>query len=374
MVRKTNEKIGLLRYVLFCASVVAITILCISHSGCQITSEGIKVLDAAESPEITSVKTLDEKSLEVCFNKAVKAKTATVSKLGSSERASLDKTAHDAMEARALVSNDRKTVVYEFASETKVGERYQLFGEIADSRGNSLTFALPFDGYNSRIPILVIEEVQGAYSNTGNVHRCEYIILTALTAGNLGGLELYSAQYSNILSNYQFPSCEVKAGEKIMFHLRTFADVDFKNETGENLAEDKGESSKSYIRDLFFENNKKCLNENYGVILLRNKSNMKILDAVLYTTESEKGKFLSLSRSAELAISQGKWNSNSQEDFAPRILEKGRLTPTSRCLRRKDINELLERAKNGKITQDEICGSKDSWDADVLTLYNSSRK
>lgn len=371
MERKTNEKIGLLRYVLFCASVVAITILCISHSGCQITSEGIKVLDAAESPEITSVKTLDEKSLEVCFNKAVKAKTATVSKLGSSESASLDKTAHDAMEARALVSNDRKTVVYEFANETKVGERYQLFGEIVDSRGNSLTFALPFDGYNSRIPILVIEELLG--HSTKDKYKCEYIVITALTAGNLGGLELYSAQYSNILSNYQIPSCEVKAGEKIMFHLRTFEGQIFKNETGEDLSEDKGEWSKQNVRDLFFENTKKSVGINYDIIFLRNKSNMKILDAVFYTTKEKKEKFLSLSKSAELAIRQGKWKSNLQEDFAPRILEKD-FTSTTRCLRRKDINELLESAKNGKITQDEICGSKDSWDADVLTLYNAARK
>ena len=372
MVRKTNEKIGLLRYVLFCASVVAITILCISHSGCQITSEGIKVLDAAESPEITSVKTLDEKSLEVCFNKAVKAKIATVSKLGSSERASLDKTAHDAMEARALVSGDRKTVVYEFASETKVGERYQLFGEIADSRGNSLTFALPFDGYNSRIPILVIEEVQGDYTNTKSAHKCEYIVVTALTAGNLGGLELYSAQYSNILSNYQFPSCEVKAGEKIMFHLRTFADVDFKNETGENLAEDKGEWSKPNIRDLFFENTKKCVGKNYDIIFLRNKSNMKILDAVLYTTADKKEKLLSFSKSAELAISQGKWNSNSQEDFAPFILEKD-FSYSSRCLRRKGIEYFLKLAKTGNLTQDEIRSSKENWFEDK-TLYNAARK
>lgn len=370
MERTTNEKIGLLRYILFCASVVAITILCISHSGCQITSEGIKVLDAAESPEITSVKTLDEKSLEVCFNKAVKAKTATVSKLDSRERASLDKTSHDAMEARALVSNDRKTVVYEFANETKVGERYQLFGEIADSRGNSLTFALPFDGYNSRMPILVIEELLG--HSTKDKYKCEYIVITALTAGNLGGLELYSAQYSNILSNYQIPSCEVKAGEKIMFHLRTFEGQIFKNETGEDLSEDKGEWSKQNVRDLFFENTKKSVGINYDIIFLRNKSNMKILDAVLYTTADKKEKLLSFSKSAELAISQGKWNSNSQEDFAPFILEKD-FSYTSRCLRRKGIDDFLKLAKTGNLTQDEIRSSKENWFEDK-TLYNAARK
>ncbi|MDE6718359.1 MAG: hypothetical protein K2J68_00670 [Treponemataceae bacterium] len=372
MKKRSNEKIGFIRYCLFCAATVTIAMFCISHSGCQITSEGIKVLDAAESPEITSVRTIDEKSLEVQFNKAVKAKTAIVSKLEAGERASLDQISNSAMEANASILNDGKSVVYEFAHETEVGERYQLFGEIADSRGNSLTFALPFDGYNSRVPILIIEEVQGAYSNTKNAHKCEYIILTALTDGNLGGLELHSAQYSSILSNYQIPPCEVKAGEKIMFHLRTFEDVDFANETDENLAKDKGEWSKSQVRDLFFENSKKCVGTNYDIILLRNKSNMKIMDALLYTTEEKKEKFSQLSKSAELAIKEGKWNSDSQGNYAPFTL-KGDFSYSTRCLRRKNSDVLLKLAKEGKLSQDEICGAESDWFEDK-TLYNIDRK
>lgn len=370
MEKRTNEKIELVRYALFCVGVVASVMLCISHSGCKITSEGIKVLDAAESPEITSVRTLDGKSLEVRFNKAVKAKRASVSKLDSGERASLDCISHDAMEARPALFDDGKSVVYEFAQETAVGERYQLFGEIADSRGNSLTFALPFDGYNSRVPILIIEEVQGAY--TKDKQKCEYIVLAALTDGNLGGLELHSAQYPSLLSNYQFPPCEVKAGEKIMIHLRTFEGVDFENETDGNLAKDKGEWSRPHVRDLFFENGKKCIGTSYGVILLRNKSDMKILDALLYTTEKTKEKFSLLSKSAELATRHGKWNPASQGDFEPRIIE-GDFTYSTRCLRRNNADALLQLAMEGRLTQDEIHGSKTDWD-ECVTLYNGKRK
>lgn len=370
MKRRTNEKTEFVRRILFRAMAVAITAFCMSHSSCKITSEGIKVLDEEESPEITSVGTLDAKSLEVQFSKAVKAKNATVSKLEAGETASLDQISHDAMEASASVSDDGKTVVYEFAHETKVGERYQLFGEVADSRGNSLTFALPFDGHNSRVPILIIEEVQGAYSK--DKHRCEYIILTALTDGNIGGLELYSAQYPSLLSNYQFPPCEVKAGEKIMFHLRTFEDVDFENETDENLARDKGEWSQAQVRDLFFENSKKCVGESYDIILLRNKSDMKILDALLYTTEAAKENFSKLSESAELATTQGKWNSDSQGNRSPFMLE-GKFSYSTRCLRRKNAEGLLKLAMEGNLSQDEICGSKSDWFEDK-TLYNKDRK
>lgn len=370
MEKKTKEKIGLFRYIFFCAATVAIAMFCVNHSGCQITSEGIKVLDAAESPEITSVRTLDEKSLEVQFSKAVKAKSSIVSKLEAGEKASLDQISNDAMEASASIFDDGKTVVYEFSHETKVGERYQLFGEIADSRGNSLTFTLPFDGYNSRVPILIIEEVQGGYTKTG--HKCEYIILTALTDGNLGGLELHSAQYSSLLSNYQIPPCEVKAGEKIMFHLRTFEDVDFANETDGNLAKDKGEWSKAQVRDLFFENSNKCVGLSYDIILLRNKSNMKIMDALLYTTEEQKEKFSLLSKTAELATKQGKWDSDSQGNYAPFTL-KGDFSYSTRCLRRKNCDALLKLAREGKLSQDEICGSKSDWFEDK-TLYNSARK
>lgn len=372
MKKRTNEKNGFVRYALFCAATVAITMLCVSHSGCKITSEGIKVLDASESPEITSVRTIDDKSLEVKFSKAVKSKNAIVSKLEAGERASLDQISHDTMDVCASILDDGKSVVYEFARKTKVGERYQLFGEIADLRGNSLTFALPFDGHNSRVPILIIEEVQGGYTNTKNAHKCEYIILTALTDGNLGGLELHSAQYSSLLSNYQIPPCEVKAGEKIMFHLRTFDGVDFENETGENLAKDKGEWSKPQMRDLFFENGKRCVGVNYDIIFLRSKSNMEILDAVFYTTEEKKEKFALLSKSSELAIKQGKWNPNSQGNYAPFPL-KGKFSYSTRCLRRKNSDALLKLAMEGNLTQNEIRFSESEWFEDN-TLYNASRK
>lgn len=373
--RFASDAFEITHCMLLCAALVGFVLLCVCQAGCQITTEGIKILETEESLEIQNITVLGEKSLEVQFNKEVRVKKASVSKLDSSEKASIDALGENAVVANGILSEDAKTVVYEFSESTDIGERYQLFSEIEDSRGNSLTFAIPFEGYNSRVPILIITELQGATgdktTNGVKSKRCEYIVLRALTAGNLAGIELYSARYKG-LSDYHFPAIEVKAGEHIMIHLRTYEGQDFTEELGDDLSLDKNNNeSWDTIRDLYYENSSVCVGKEYDVILLRDKATAKIMDALLYTLESKKENYSKLSAAESLATSEGKWK-NGSEESDPIILQKT-LTATTISLQRTNSEELFALAKNGELTQEEITTSKDDWKTD-LTLYSTKRK
>ena len=360
---------------LLIAALVGFVSLCVCQAGCQITTEGIKIHETEENLEIQSIAVLSEKSLEVQFNKEVRVKKANVSKLDSSEKASIDALAENATSANGILSEDAKTVVYEFSESTEIGERYQLFSEIEDSRGNSLTFAIPFEGYNDRVPILIITELQGASGDKTTkgvkTKRCEYIVLRALTAGNLAGIELYSARYKG-LSDYHFPAIEVKAGEHIMIHLRTYEGQDFTEELADDLSLDKNnDESWDTIRDLYYDNGEKCVSEKYDIILLRNKATAKIMDALLYTLENQKESYSKLSAAESLAIDEGKWK-NGGEESDPIVLQKA-LTATTTSLQRTNSEELFSLAKKGELTQEEIVTAKDEWKTG-LTLYNAKRK
>lgn len=355
-------------------ALVGFVLLCVCQSGCQITTEGMKVLESEESLEIQNIAVLDENSIEVQFNKEVSVKEAKVSKLDSSEQSSLDALGENAVGANAVLSEDAKTVVYEFQESTDIGERYQLFSEIEDSRGNSLTFAIPFEGYNNRIPILIITELQGATGDKTvkgvKTKRCEYIVLRALTAGNLAGIELYSARYKG-LSEYRFPAIEVKAGEHIMIHLRTYEGQDYTEELGDDLSLDKNnDESWDTIRDLYYENSDPCASKEYDIVLLRNRTTAKVMDALLYTLESKKENYSKLSAAEKLAMDEGKWKSEGEESD-PIILQKT-LTATTQSLQRTNSEELFALAKKGELEQDNITTSKSDWQIG-LTLYNAKR-
>lgn len=359
---------------LLCVALVGFVLLCVCQTGCQVSSEGMKVLEAEESPEIQNVAVLDENSLEVQFNKEVSVKDAKVSKLDSSEESSLDALDENAVGVNGILSEDAKTVTYEFQESTEVGERYQLFSEIEDSRGNSLTFSIPFEGYNNRVPIMIITELQGASgdktSSGVKTKRCEYIVLRALTAGNLAGVELYSARYKT-LSEYRFPAIEVKAGEHIMIHLRTYEGQDHTEELGDDLSLDKNNNeSWNTIRDLYYENSAPCASKEYDIVILRNKATAKIMDAILYTVESKKENYSKLSEAEKLVTDAGKWKSEGEE-AEPIVLQKV-LTATTLSLQRTNSEELFALAEKGELKQDDITTSKEDWKTDV-TLYNSKR-
>ena len=279
--KSETSLVEILKYLALAGAVVGAALLCVCHSSCQLTSQGIQALEAEESPQISSASIVNASSIEVTFTKGVNVQKALVSRLGSGQKASLDMTALDPIEARAVMSRDNRTAIYVFDKAAKLGERYQLFSEIKDSRGNSLTFALPFDGFNERIPRCAFTEVQPkAYNGSKKVApESAYVIIRALQDGNLFGIDLYSAAKGTV---FDLPNVEVKAGEEIILHLRSTKNIeDCQSELGNKLdLASTGRASK-FKRDLYFDQGVPVDGSN-DVLLLRDKNANKTMDAIAY--------------------------------------------------------------------------------------------
>jgi len=178
-------------------------------------------------------------------------------------------------------SSDSETVCLQlqFSDDTVVGTDYLLVGTAKDEHDNTLDFTLAFSGYNSTVPAMVLSEVRIDYSKSTSYTRVEYVEFVVLSDGNTAGMEFISA-YDGEDEKYTFPYIEVTAGEYIVLHMRTLSE-DSITETGDDLLVSNAKDSSS-ARDLWVDNTDARLGAD-DVLLLKERENGKILDAVVYS-------------------------------------------------------------------------------------------
>ena len=97
-----------------------------------------------------------------------------------------------------------------------IGTHAVFSASVADSNGNSLSFSVPVTAFNDRVPKLRINEIRTVYSKP----KVEYIELYALSDGNLSGVQV-SCAMNTANPAYEFPAAEVRAGDYIVYHLRS---------------------------------------------------------------------------------------------------------------------------------------------------------
>jgi len=175
-----------------------------------------------------------------------------------------------------------------------------LSGVVKDAHGNSLSFASPFIGFNDRVPHLRISEIRCDYSKP----KVEYIELRALTAGNLGGVEICNAMNEDTPIR-AFPPVEVASGEFIVWHFRS-VEEGLVSETGP-LDESSGTNSNPSARD-FWDTQARSPFKKTNVILLRERKGGPIMDALL-CAESDKTDWPNdaVRAAAEEAVAAGAW-------------------------------------------------------------------
>lgn len=280
---------------IFLSSIVMLSILPVS---CKGPVEGLIVLEGDyESPKILSLKVKSADSLEINFSKSVEISNLSVvcgdiDQEGMSEEGQIQKVGiscemKDGFEKENSFYGSKLKVT---TNENMItGETYEIDGTCTDENGNSLTFSIPFLGYNSRIPNVVISEVRNAYgwSTAGGEkrRRGEYVELYVLSDGNLSGIKIMSANDGEKTA-FVLPSCEVKAGEYITVHMRRFNDGDLnlnekivselKNDL--NLSSTKDSSSS---RDIWNDNFNSCFSTS-DIIVLQRVFDDYILDCVEY--------------------------------------------------------------------------------------------
>lgn len=302
-----------------------VTLFCAAPVSCRITEEGIQLIGGDyEPPVIQSFDVLDERNVKLVFSEGVTLVNSVVSEqvknVSDSMEHSETEVPSPAIEAAAgnfagsgelsgggevsggggrietdvQTSEDRQTLNFTFHEACAVGRDYELFGTVADKTGNTLTFCVPFTGYNSNTPELVMTEVQIKYAkgkqDGKEVYRGEFVEFLVLKGGNLGGLELEGGMDGES-KKYCFPAVEVTAGQIFVVHLRTVGEgcVDER----ENLDEATAAHSVPGGLDLWSENTVARYNDSADVIILRNGTSGAVLDAFMYaddkTLEWKKG-------------------------------------------------------------------------------------
>jgi hypothetical protein len=171
-----------------------------------------------------------------------------------------------------------------------------------DAYGNKIEKQVLFSSTASPAPALQINELRTEYSKP----RAEYIELKMLSDGNLEGLCVY-AEGNKPSKIYEFNAVEVKEGEYVVLHLRTFEES-CKDEYGASLNESGGTDSSPTARDFWIAGSTEHLRKTDAVYVL--DQNDWVLDAVMISKESlPQWGNANFREAAELLFRQGAWKS-----------------------------------------------------------------
>ena len=352
---------------------VTLTLLCVLPFSCRVSEEGIIFVGGDYvCPVLEEVQVLDESTVTMTFSEKIKLKSFTVSEKikelsDSSEHSDTLELSpalkaasggYGRVETEGSLSEDGCTVIYKAVDSYEVGKAYEIFGTVEDKAGNSLTYCVPFSGFNSCVPQLIITEVQikGAKgSQNGNpIFRGEFVEFLALTDGNLAGLELVGGADGEA-KKYLFPPVPVSKGEVFLVHLRTYGDGCV-NELEEDLNAATAPHSAKGIRDLWSENTAARLNDSSDVIILRNSISDKLLDAFMYAVEDEVEWKKGRSELARAAVEAGIYSTG---DISEAVLNVK--TSPLKSFSRLDANDIRSLALSGQPYEYPVRAAVDNW-------------
>ncbi|MCR4736359.1 MAG: hypothetical protein K5829_15290 [Treponema sp.] len=305
MKKKFNFKWALLSFAEVCF-LVGITIVAVVPFSCKVSTQGVQLLEGDYvAPKLETYLVLDSKTIELVFTEQVKVTGTVVSPFVEGESDSDEhSTTEDLSPALSLAAGENgaisSEVVYDendlnvvrvlLGQDADVGKKYELYGVVEDLHGNSLTFSVPFTGYNSRIPKLIMTEIQtdmvskNSTEKKDGTRRAEFVEFLALSDGNLAGLEICSGTYGEE-KKFVFPAVEVKRGEIFLVHMRNTG-TGCVSEEGEDLSLAQGSYTSESIRDLWAENESKCFGSKTDIIIVRNSLTDTIVDAVMFRESS----------------------------------------------------------------------------------------
>lgn len=295
-----------------CFVILTFVIICVCPLSCRLTERGITLynVNSYECPEIDAFSVTGSENALISFSKKVSLSGCAVTpEIGSVSCFLKDS------------PSGEKNFEYEvlFSQRCDAGKKYALIGIATDSIGNSLTFSLPFKGYNENIPVLEISEVHPKYASSkrksGTVYKCEYVEFLVRSDGNLAGLELRSA-HDGPDKAYEFPAIEVRRGEIIVVHLRSKTEGAV-SELEENLNLSEEYYSSESARDLWAENDSSRLGDDMDVISLVNSFTEELIDGVCYSkSDSAEWKDDFMAGAAKKLNDSGLWNGSSVSDAA----------------------------------------------------------
>ena len=293
------------------AKTISISLLCfflvllsLVPAGCRSSHESLELLSGDFSvPALSSCGVTSPSRVELSFSKPVEARFVSLSRVESSGDIC-------DMEVSFFTEDDGdgKKIIVESTENLEVGAKFVLAGEIADRRGNTLTFSIPVNGFNEHVPVLAFSELRNNWKNQDG--RSEYVEFYVLTGGNLSGLVFENASKAG-KKKYAFPPCEVKKGEYIVLHLQTptendVADSGAVDETGSNLglSSVRADECLSTARDFWAPYCEKILAATDILVLRDMNSGGRIIDAVAYRTDDKESQWKSYCQSLAAEVEE----------------------------------------------------------------------
>ena len=285
--------------------IAGITIAAVMPVSCKITEQGIKIVSGDYVPPVVNnfvVK--DESTVSLTFSEKVEitgyvVAIATDDLFGSEEHSStidlspaLERVSgvYGTVPCSVVYDDEETEILFVLEQQMEIGQLYQLYAQVRDSVGNTLTLAVPFTGFNSRVPELMITEIQtesvsqNKAEKTSGTYRNEFIELLVLKSGNLAGLELCSG-YDGEAKKYVFPAIEVTDGEVFVVHMRNRGNGCI-SEEGDDLTLATASYTSPEIRDLWTDIETTTLGNKTDIIIVRNRSDNRLLDAVMFRASS----------------------------------------------------------------------------------------
>ena len=285
--------------------IAGITIAAVIPVSCKITEQGIKIVSGDYVPPVlNNFVVKDESTVSLTFSEKVEitgyvVAIATDDLFGSEEHSStidlspaLERVSgvYGTVPCSVVYDDEETEILFVLEQQMEIGQLYQLYAQVRDSVGNTLTLAVPFTGFNSRVPELMITEIQtesvsqNKAEKTSGTYRNEFVELLVLKSGNLAGLELCSG-YDGEAKKYVFPAIEVTAGEVFVVHMRNRGNGCI-SEEGDDLTLATASYTSSEIRDLWTDIETTTLGNKTDIIIVRNRSDNRLLDAVMFRASS----------------------------------------------------------------------------------------
>ena len=291
--------------------IAGITVVAVLPVSCKITEQGIKLVGGDYVPPVLNNFTVtDEKTVVLEFSENVEVSGYVVAKVVDDQFDSMEHSGDfdlsPALERASGVygsvacsvlyldeedieqsAGNGRVLKFVLDEQMEIGEGYELYTKVTDSVGNTLTLVVPFTGYNSRVPELMITEVQTESVSSQNkaekeagTYRNEYVEFLVLKSGNLAGLELCSG-YDGEAKKYEFPAIEVTAGEVFVVHMRNRGNGCV-SEEGDDLSPATSSYTSNQVRDLWTSIETTTLGNKTDIIIVRNRANRRLLDAVMF--------------------------------------------------------------------------------------------
>lgn len=285
--------------------IAGITIAAVMPVSCKITEQGIKLVGGDYAPPVlNNFLVQNENTVSLTFSEKVEITgyvlaIATDDLFGSEEHSStidlspaLERVSgvYGSVPCQLVYNEEEAQVQFILEQQMEIGQLYQLYAQVRDSVGNTLTIALPFTGFNSRVPQLMITEIQtesvsqNKNEKNNGTYRNEFVELLVLKSGNLAGLELCSG-YDGETKKYVFPAIEVTAGEIFIVHMRNRGKGCI-SEEGEDLTLATASYTSPQIRDLWTDIESTTLGNKTDIIIVRNRSDNRVIDAAMFRASS----------------------------------------------------------------------------------------